>query len=131
LTGYPIFNVEPPFMKKLITVLTFSAIIISCTHKAIPTASSTPAPTPAPVTTTVSTTETAPVGAAETASIDQGHAIYTTKCGKCHGLKNPADFTPTRWDGILKVMAAKAKLNDVETAQVAAYVKANAKPVNP
>jgi mono/diheme cytochrome c family protein len=118
-------------MKKLVIVFSLSAFVIACSHKVVPASGSTSATTPAPVTTTVAATEPAPVVTDQTASIEQGHTIYTTKCGKCHGLKNPADFTSAKWDGILKVMAPKAKLNDAETAQVAAYVKANAKSANP
>lgn len=59
--------------------------------------------------------------------ISQGKNIYETKCTRCHMLKNTADFTERRWDGILDVMASRARLSTRETEQVATYIKANAK----
>src|SRR5437588_7678176 len=62
------------------------------------------------------------------ALVEQGKTIYTAKCGKCHGLKNTANYTADRWTNILKAMIPKAKLNEAEAHQVTAYVMANAKP---
>jgi hypothetical protein len=56
-----------------------------------------------------------------------GKTVYETKCIRCHAMKPMAAFTEPRWDGILKIMAPKANLTQVETEQVTAYVKANAK----
>lgn len=56
-----------------------------------------------------------------------GKVIYETKCTRCHGMKGVASYTTDRWDGILKLMAPKAGLNEMETEQVKAYVRANAK----
>ena len=58
---------------------------------------------------------------------DLGKTVFTSRCGRCHELKNPGNWNATQWDGILKSMAPKAKLNADETNQVLAYVKANAK----
>jgi cytochrome c5 len=59
--------------------------------------------------------------------IAAGKTVYETKCIRCHAMKPLAGFTEPRWDTILKIMAPKANLTQVETQQVAAYVKANAK----
>jgi mono/diheme cytochrome c family protein len=63
--------------------------------------------------------------------LEAGRTIYTTKCTKCHGDKGVSNYTATTWDGILKYMAPNAKLTPTETAQVTAYVKANAKAGQP
>ena len=42
-------------------------------------------------------------------------------------MKPLAAFTDPRWEAILKIMVPKANLTQVETQQVTAYVKANAK----
>ena len=82
------------------------------------------------------TSETTPSeslnGAAETIVtnanlLTSGKAVYETKCIRCHAMKPLTAFTEPRWDAILKIMAPKANLTQVETQQVAAYVKANAK----
>jgi hypothetical protein len=59
--------------------------------------------------------------------IDQGKMVFSTKCTRCHAMKNPGDFTASRWDNILKQMVPRAKLTSDEEKQVTAFVKANAK----
>lgn len=90
---------------------------------------------------TVSTKEPAAASTAESPSMEvtqtsaivdataltAGKLIYETKCTRCHAAKPAGNFSAERWDGILKSMVPKAKLNEAETEQVTAYVKANAK----
>ena len=113
-------------MKKLFAVLTIIFLVYACTPKVAPVT------TPVYDTVVVSTHDIPPPPPPrdETTAnmIRQGQTIYTTKCVKCHGLKNTKEFTKLEWDGIIKEMAPKAKLNAEETASVTAYVKANAKP---
>ena len=61
----------------------------------------------------------------ETASA--GQTIYNNRCGRCHYLKTPQDYTSQQWDNILKTMVPKAKLNSEEAKQVTAYVMEHAK----
>ncbi len=69
-----------------------------------------------------------PASPATTAAPEvQGQSTFNAKCGKCHGLKVVGDYTPDRWASIMAVMGPKAHLNDAETTNVLAYVKANAK----
>jgi len=56
-----------------------------------------------------------------------GQNIYTTKCAKCHGAKPVGNWTFNQWEGILKSMVPKAKLNADEESQLIAYIKAHAK----
>jgi hypothetical protein len=53
--------------------------------------------------------------------LTKGHELYTTKCTKCHGAKNPANFTAEEWPKILSKMAPKAKLSDEEKTLVNQY----------
>ena len=104
-------------MKKALALCTFILIIAAACHKkAVPS-------------TTQTTTEPAPTAVVSTdpVVIEAGHAIFTTKCTKCHALKVVGDYTTDRWAGILKSMIPKAKLDDTEAAQVTAYAMANAK----
>ncbi|RYZ21703.1 MAG: hypothetical protein EOO16_11990 [Chitinophagaceae bacterium] len=112
-------------MKKILFVTMAAATVIACTRKASPTASTT-SPEPATVSTTPSSAPVATKTAA-TATIEAGHSIYTAKCGRCHGLKEVSNYTAERWVPIMNSMAPKAKLTEEETAQVLAYVQANAK----
>ncbi|MFM2290475.1 MAG: hypothetical protein RIS29_288 [Bacteroidota bacterium] len=59
-----------------------------------------------------------------TAEITQGKEIYDNKCGKCHKLFAPAEFSRKRWPGIVDNMQRKAKITDEQKALVVAYVSA-------
>jgi cytochrome c2 len=98
-------------MKKIAVVSFLIIAVWSCSHKTAPTQTTT--------TTTVTTTTTGDASA--------GKDIYIAKCGQCHGLKNPGNYTVTEWGPILDHMAKKAQLDDTEKANVLAYVDANAK----
>jgi mono/diheme cytochrome c family protein len=104
-------------MKKVLTLSAFIVIVAAACHKkAVPATTQTMPDSSAPA-----------VAAADPATVEAGHAIYTTKCTKCHALKVVDNYTADRWVGILKSMIPKAKLDDTEAAQVTAYVNANAK----
>jgi cytochrome c5 len=60
-------------------------------------------------------------------SLEMGKTVYVTKCTKCHEAKTPGAYTKDEWTNILKAMIPKAKLNDVESKSVTAYVMSNAK----
>jgi len=53
--------------------------------------------------------------------------LYNLRCGGCHGLPTPSDFTVEDWKPIMAAMAPRAKLTAEETNWVLAYVNANAK----
>ncbi len=126
-------------MKKwiLLSVLG-TGILAACSKKTVPgketgavkpETEKTTEKTAAPVTPADSVkTDTNPVaGMTNETLVKNGEAIFKAKCGKCHGLKNPGDYTSDRWDGILKVMFPRAKLEGAEQHEVLAYIKANAK----
>lgn len=62
-----------------------------------------------------------------TETISAGQTVYSSRCGRCHYLKTPQDYTSQQWDNILKTMIPKAKLNNEEAMQVTAYVMEHAK----
>lgn len=61
------------------------------------------------------------------AMVADGEKLYTARCGKCHELHKPEEFTASEWPSILRSMAPKAKLNQSMKDMVMAYVTANAK----
>ena len=65
--------------------------------------------------------------AAASANLVKGKTVYVTKCGSCHALKNPIDFTADQWNNILKNEIPKAKLDNKEAEQVKAYIMSNTK----
>lgn len=110
-------------MKQVLLVCGLAALVAACAHKATPTSSTS--------STSSSGTSSAPAPSstanASAAKIEAGHQVYNAKCGRCHGLKDPANYTAERWVPIMQSMAPKARLSEEETAQVTAYVQANAK----
>ena len=61
------------------------------------------------------------------AEVVSGNQIFDMKCGKCHDLKKPADFTAAEWIPIMDIMAGKAKLSADDKEMVVSYVKFYAK----
>ena len=139
-------------MKKLL-VLTFicAAVAISCGKKMMPESgannqvkpdndktekSEKPAPIPTIPTELATTTPTfndmkgtqTPIpDGTKPVSLDAGKTVYVTKCGSCHALKSPGNYTVDQVYSILKVEMTKAKLNKKEGDDVTAYMVANAK----
>ncbi|RTL57140.1 MAG: hypothetical protein EKK37_13900 [Sphingobacteriales bacterium] len=108
-------------MKKLFFASFLLMAIWSCTKKATPAKSET-----APSTNTATTnTETKTVVSADL--IAEGKTTYESKCGRCHALHAPDEFSAEKWVPYVDAMAIKAKLTDTEKANVLAYVQANAK----
>ncbi len=51
-----------------------------------------------------------------------GKTLYDNRCGSCHRLFKPAEFSEKDWAPILVSMQRKAKMTDEEIAMVQAYV---------
>jgi cytochrome c5 len=60
-------------------------------------------------------------------SLDAGKTVYVSRCGSCHALKTPSNYTVEQVYSILKAEIPKAKLNKKEGDDVTAYMVANAK----
>jgi cytochrome c5 len=114
-------------MKKTFVVLMMATAVFACSRKTVAT-TTTPAPAtqaatpppPPPATTTASTD-------ANAVKVAEGKTVYVNRCGRCHALKPVDAYTTAQWDGILKSMIPKAKLDAVQAEQVTLYVMANAK----
>ena len=104
---------------KSIFAIAFTAIIIltACSHKSTPTTAVAPKEAPAQFN----------MMSAAAPSVVEGEKVYTAKCGQCHDLKKPSEYNAKEWTSIMKSMAVKAKLNDVEKSDVMAFVANGAK----
>lgn len=56
-----------------------------------------------------------------------GKNVFEAKCGRCHGLKEPQNYTAERWVKIVDWMAPKANLDATQKSNVLAYVNFYAK----
>lgn len=54
--------------------------------------------------------------------LKKGHEVYTTKCNRCHGLKNPTNYSSEQWTKIIGSMAPKAKLDENQKAMLTQYL---------
>ncbi|MBD0331813.1 MAG: cytochrome c [Chitinophagaceae bacterium] len=111
-------------MKEMLSIAALIIIVFACSKKIVPSAS---ASSEQPKSESKVELETSIKETPSALVVEQGHIIYTTKCGRCHGLKKVNDYTAERWEVIIKKMAPKARLNDQESKQITAYVMANAK----
>jgi mono/diheme cytochrome c family protein len=61
-----------------------------------------------------------PAGADDLAA---GKKLYTAKCAKCHKLHSPAAYDEKTWEMWMTKMRDKAKLNNDQSRQLAAYLQ--------
>jgi cytochrome c5 len=88
-------------------------VLAACSKKTVPTSTQAPA-TDKPVSTTADLAIS-------------GKKIFEAKCGRCHALRSPSEFTSQEWRPIMNRMADKAKLTPDEKTQVLTYVMQDAK----
>ncbi len=55
----------------------------------------------------------------------EGKKIFTNRCGRCHGLPDPVQFTASRWENILASMLPRIRVSQEQAVHVRAYVLAN------
>ncbi len=60
-------------------------------------------------------------------TIEAGAQLYAANCVKCHGFKDPKNFTAEEWKEIVPRMAVKAKIDAYTENKILEYVLANAK----
>jgi hypothetical protein len=53
-----------------------------------------------------------------------GYEIYRNKCGSCHFLYIPQNYSPSQWAILLPEMSDEAKLTDKEQTYLNAYLMA-------
>lgn len=61
------------------------------------------------------------------AQMEEGKAIWSVSCGKCHKLHDGPDHDVAKWEKVLPRMISRSKLNEVDGGKVRAYLLANAK----
>lgn len=103
-------------MKKVYVIGCFCGLVVmACTHKSGPVITRRTNEPPAPHTASLVKPD-----------LVKGQALFTERCGRCHGLPDPGKYKVNRWEGILSAMAPKARLSKEEQAHVTAYINAHA-----
>ena len=56
--------------------------------------------------------------------LELGRALYSSRCGSCHALRDPASERPEAWGGEVHEMRAKkgVRLSDDEEERITAYL---------
>lgn len=103
-------------ISKIICCIFIVLLGFACNKKALPTITQRTTEPPAPVKKTIDIKP----------DVETGKVIFTSRCGRCHDLPKPEQFTPQRWDGILSYMIPRARLTDEQGVHVTAYLKTNA-----
>ena len=106
-------------MKRILSVSVLSIFILlldSCSLKTTPTK------------TTVETKETTTdKNYTVVLNSSYGKEVFESKCGNCHDLNKPSDYTFKAWNPIIDRMAKKANLDYLQKQNVLAYLKEHAK----
>jgi cytochrome c5 len=105
-------------MKRILSVSVLAIFVLmfdSCSHKTTPTK------------TTVETKENSDKNYTVVLNSSYGKEIFESKCGSCHDLKKPSEYTYAEWNPIMDRMARKADLDYLQKQNVLGYLKDNAK----
>lgn len=100
----------------ILSAFTAAIVLVACAPKASPAKTE----SLMPAISAISTSQSA---------IDAGHAIFTTKCTKCHGAKTNyvAKHTYDEAKPVMASMVQKARLSPEEIGQLSAFLLANTK----
>lgn len=98
-----------------IAILSVLIVLLSCQKKAIPVITARKVEPSAPKMEELSAPD-----------LQKGKQLFANRCGRCHGLPDPVQYTEKRWETIMVLMAPKAKLSKQEQVHVTAWVKENA-----
>ena len=59
--------------------------------------------------------------------LTQGRELYMNRCGTCHVLHQPSEYTKEKWVKVLDKMQKPAKITDEQKELIKNYVNTNAK----
>ncbi|HPR84846.1 MAG TPA: hypothetical protein PLG33_02270 [Prolixibacteraceae bacterium] len=63
-----------------------------------------------------------------TESLIQGRNLYVSKCGSCHNLHLPEQYTQEKWKEEMPEMQRKAKISGEEAKLITSFLLARCKP---
>lgn len=55
-------------------------------------------------------------------ALEEAHKLYISRCGNCHFLYRPYQFTKEKWDQVMPDMKKEAKLTNQEYELLLKYV---------
>jgi cytochrome c5 len=110
-------------MKLKVCALAFLAVLMySCGSNPPKTQVSTTKPDPVQVPPKMESPNESPT---MSEVVSEGKILYDNKCGTCHKLFAPSDYSKQDWPPILLRMQIKARINDADMAKINSYVYAN------
>jgi cytochrome c5 len=103
---------------RILALVALAACLNSCSPKVVAMQPSDPAVPQMP----------SPPKEGTAARIAEGKGLYEQRCGNCHKLFSPTNFSQTEWAPILIRMQPKARFDDEQMALVRDYVYSLATP---
>lgn len=100
-----------------IALIFFLSALLACQRKTIPVIierKDATSPKPALVKETI---------VADTAA---GRQIFMARCGRCHGVPDPLQYTTRQWETILASMIPRSRINKEQALHLTAFVNTNA-----
>ena len=64
-------------------------------------------------------------------SAAEGAKLYRSRCGKCHALPVPGNYSQAAWDGWMEKMKRKARLKPEDVENLRLYVEQLKQPKGP
>ena len=58
----------------------------------------------------------------ENTKFPEGRELFASKCGGCHKLYNPDQFTSAEWDSLLFLMKRKAKIVEEQKNEIYKWI---------
>lgn len=60
------------------------------------------------------------------ADIAAGRQVFMARCGRCHGVPDPLQYTTRQWETILASMIPRSRINKEQALHLTAFVNTNA-----
>jgi len=112
-----VFILYSEIMMYKIALIFFLSALLACQRKTIPV-----------ITERKDETSPKPVLVSEAIVSDTatGRQIFMARCGRCHGLPDPLQYTTKRWETILASMIPRSRINKEQALHLTAFVNTNA-----
>ncbi|MBL7730364.1 MAG: hypothetical protein JNM88_04235 [Chitinophagaceae bacterium] len=105
-------------IRSVFTAILFTLLLAACQKKAAPVITTRNAEKPSKI-----VSPYASEGSVKPDTLT-GKTVYTSRCGRCHGLPDATLYSKERWENVLLSMLPRAGVDKTDAVHVRAYVLA-------